>query len=253
MTRALLGTRVVRPSAVKGRRAGARASARVAQRAALELVTVSDDDGAESEGSYEEAAMGTSAELGAGDEVGAVARWATRKGKVVGLVRWSGVLVDGEAPVQWVPEHRLGSFWAGVGRRALADRAGLRRRRSVPTGIRVDTAHKGSGGVAEAERLRGEAVERAVRLAKERADRALVRWSASVPMAGSKRVAAEAGEVARGSRPRVTLGAAVATVTPCRAMAGGKRGTHAVRASEKEGGVLPGEAACRERTRRRGQ
>ena len=61
MTRTLLGTRVVRPSAVKGWRAGARASARVAQRAALELVTVSDDDWAESEGSYEEAAMDTSA------------------------------------------------------------------------------------------------------------------------------------------------------------------------------------------------
>ena len=66
--------------------------------------------------------------------------------------------------MQWVPEHRLGSFWVGVGRRALADRAGLRRRRSVPTGMRVDTAHEGSGGVAKAEKLRGEAVERAVRL-----------------------------------------------------------------------------------------
>jgi hypothetical protein len=63
----------------------------------------------------------------------------------------------------------------------------------VPTGMRVDTAPEGSGGVTEAERLRGEAVERAVRLAKERADRALARGSASVPMAGSKRVAAEAG------------------------------------------------------------
>ena len=99
-TRALLGTRTVRPSAVKGRRAGVRASARVAQRAAMERVTVSEDDGAESEGSDGEAAMDTSAEVGVGDEVGAVERWATRKGKVVGLVRWAGVLVDGEAPVQ---------------------------------------------------------------------------------------------------------------------------------------------------------
>ena len=49
MTRALLVTRVVRPSALKVRRAGARASARVAQRAALERVTVSEDDGAENE------------------------------------------------------------------------------------------------------------------------------------------------------------------------------------------------------------
>ena len=45
--------------------------------------------------------------------------------------------------------------------------------------MRVDTAPESSGGVAEAERLRGEAVEKAVRLAKERADRALVRGSAS--------------------------------------------------------------------------
>ena len=66
----------------------------------MERVTVSEDDGAESEGSDGEAAMDTSAEVGVGDEVGAVERWATRKGKVVGLIRWAGVLVDGEAPVQ---------------------------------------------------------------------------------------------------------------------------------------------------------
>ena len=253
MTRALLGTRVVRLSAAKGRRAGARASARVAQRAARERVTVSDDDGADSEGSYEEAAMDTSAEVEAGDEVGAVERWAIRKGKVVGLVRWSGVLVGGEAPVQWVPEHRLGSFWVGVGRRALADRAGRRRRRSGPTGMRVDTDHEGGGGVAEAERLRGEAVERAVRLAKERADRALVRGGTRGPIAGSKRGTTEAAQEGRALRPRVTPGTAVGSVGPGRAIAGGKRGTRAMRASEKEGGVPPGEAAGGERTRRKEQ
>jgi ribonuclease HI len=253
MTRALLGTRVVRLSAAKGRRAGARASARVAQRAARERVTVSDDDGADSEGSCEEAAMDTSAEVEAGDEVGAVERWAIRKGKVVGLVRWSGVLVGGEAPVQWVPEHRLGSFWVGVGRRALADRAGRRRRLSGPTGMRVETDHEGGGGVAEAERLRGEAVERAVRLAKERADRALVRGGTRGPIAGSKRVTTEAAQEGRALRPRVTPGTAVGSVGLGRAIAGGKRGTRAMRASEKEGGVPPGEAAGGERTRRKVQ
>jgi hypothetical protein len=101
---------------------------------------------------------GEGAEVGVGDEVGVVERWATRKGKLVGLVRWAGVLVEGEAPVQWVPEHRLGSFWVGVGRRALADRAGHRRRRGVPAGMKVDAAPAGSERVAEAERRRCEVV-----------------------------------------------------------------------------------------------
>ena len=43
------------------------------------------------------------------------------------------------------------------------------------------------------------------------------------------------------------------SVRPGRAIAGGKRGTRAVRASEKEGGVPPGEAAGGERTRRKKQ
>ena len=197
--------------------------------------------------------MDTSVEVGAGDEVGGVERWATRKGKVVGLVRWAGVLVDGEAPVQWVPEHRLGSFWVGVGRRALADRAGQRRRRSAPADGRGDTASAGGGGVAEEERRRGEAVERAVRLAKERADRALVRGGTRGQIAGVKRGATEAAQEGRALRPRATPGTAVISVRPGRAIAGEKRGTRAMRASEKEGGVPPGEAAGGERTRRKEQ
>ena len=53
----------------------------------MERGTLSEDDGAGSEGSDGEAAMDTSAEVGVGDEVGAVEKWATRKGKVAGLVR----------------------------------------------------------------------------------------------------------------------------------------------------------------------
>ena len=185
--------------------------------------------------------------------MGVVERWATRKCKLVGLVRWAGVLVEGEAPVQWVPEHRLGSFWVGVGRRAVADRAGHRRRRGVPAGMKVDAAPAGSERVAEAERRRGEVVERAVWLAEERANRALARGSARGQMAGTQRGSAEAVDEARALRPRVTPGTAVAAVTPCRAIAGGKRGTRAVRASERGGGVPPGEAAGGERAWRGGQ
>ena len=72
-------------------------------------------------------------------------------------------------------------------------------------------------------------------------------------MAGAKRGAAEAVDGARALRPRVMPGTAGAAVTPRSAIAGGKRGTRAVRASERGGGVPPGEAAGGERTRRRGQ
>ena len=198
-TRALLVTRVVRPAAVKVRRAAVRASVRVAQRAARQGVTLSEDDGADSDQVSDDAVAmdaggvgGEGAEGGVGDEVGAVERWATQNGKLVGLVRWAGALVGGDAPVQWVPEHRLGAFWVGVGRRMVADRAGRRRRRDVLAGTKAKTLPASSGRVADAERRRGEAVERAVRLAAERASRALARASASGQMAGAKRGAAEA-------------------------------------------------------------
>ena len=85
------------------------------------------------------------------------------------LVRWAGALVGGEAPVQWVPEHRLGAFWVGVGRRVVADRAaGRRGRRGGLAGTKADAASACSGRVADAEKRQGEALERAVRLAEER-------------------------------------------------------------------------------------
>jgi hypothetical protein len=88
--------------------------------------------------------------------VGAVERWAFRKGKLVGLVWWADALVGGEAPVQWVPEHRLGAFWVGVGRRVVADRAaGRRGRRGVLAGTKADAASTSSGRVAEAEKRGG--------------------------------------------------------------------------------------------------
>ena len=80
MPRALLATRVVRLAAVKVRRAGVRASARVAQRAERESVTSSEDDGADSVVGDDVVAMdscgvgGEGVELGVGDEVGAVER-----------------------------------------------------------------------------------------------------------------------------------------------------------------------------------
>ena len=109
------------------------------------------------------------------------------------------------------------------------------------------------GGVAEEERRRGEAVERAVRLAKERADRALVRGGTRGLIAGVKRGATEAAQEGRALRPRATPGTAVSSVRPGRAIAGEKRGTRAMRASEKEGGLPPGEAAGGERSRRKEQ
>ena len=69
-TRALIVTRVVRPAAVKVRRAGVRASVRVAQRAAMESVTISEDDWADSVVGDDGAAMDVGVVGGEGAEVG---------------------------------------------------------------------------------------------------------------------------------------------------------------------------------------
>ena len=55
-------------------------------------------------------------------------------------------------------------------------------------------------------------------------------------MAGAKRGAAEAVDGSRDLRPRVMPGTVGAAVTPRSAIAGGKRGTRAVRASERAKG-----------------
>ena len=55
--------------------------------------------------------------------------------------------------------------------------------------------------MAETERRRGEVVERAVRLAEERANRALARGSARGQMADTQRGSAEAVDEARALRP----------------------------------------------------
>ena len=82
--------------------------------------------------------------------------------------------------MQWVPEHRLGAFGVGVGRRVVADRAAGRRGcRGGLEGTKADAASACSGRVADAEKRQGEALERAVRLAEERTSRALASASAS--------------------------------------------------------------------------
>ena len=175
-----------------------------------------------------------------------------RRGKLMGLVRWAGALVGGEAPVQWVPEHRLGAFWVGVGRRVVADRAGRRGSRVAQANAKADAAAASIGRAAESERRREEAAERAVRMAGERAGRAQARASTSGQIAGAKRGAVDVGVGTRTLRRRDAPGAAAVAAAPQGAVAGRKRGTRAVNATGSDGGPS-GATAEGGRARRREQ